>query len=319
MTSPALYDPARDDGEEQIRAHIADLERQGPPSDPRTDIDSASLTARYPRLGAVTTADLAVPSPDADLTARVYRPTGRDFGAGLVWIHGGGWVGGDIDRPEAHWVSLELAARGIAVVSLGYRKALHGVRAAQLEDDVRRGWHAGREALRDLGIAGEAVHLGGASAGSALAAGLTLRMRDEDGPSPASVVLVYPLVHRELPPLSAEVADSVRGLPAAQVISPRAARAYTANVLGADDVVEPYLFPGDAPSLGGQPPVLILAAQRDLLRASSDRYARQLREAGVPVVSETQADVTHGYLDDPGLPEALASIDRMVRWMADRS
>ncbi|GAP57117.1 hypothetical protein AHiyo6_36820 [Arthrobacter sp. Hiyo6] len=30
--------------------------------------------------------------------------------------------------PEAHWVSLHLASRGISVLSLDYRKALHGVR-----------------------------------------------------------------------------------------------------------------------------------------------------------------------------------------------
>ncbi|WP_433677256.1 alpha/beta hydrolase [Microbacterium gorillae] len=318
MTSAALYDPAHDLGAEQIRAQIAWLEREGPIPDPRTDIDTASLTARFPRLRHVWTTPLIVPSPDAELRARVYHPVANGRGVGLVWIHGGGWIGGDIDRPEAHWVSLELAARGVAVVSLGYRKALHGVRAPQLEDDVLRGWHAGRDALRGLGISAEAVHLGGASAGAALSAGLSLRLRDDDNPAPASVILVYPLVHRELPPVTAEVAGSVRGLPTERVISPGAVSAYTANVLGGDAAAR-YLLPGDVPPLDGQSPILIIAAERDLLRGSSDRYAEQLRDAGVAVVSEVTANVVHGYLDDPGLPEASSSIDRMVRWMADRT
>ena len=33
-------------------------------------------------------------------------------GAGLVWAHGGGFAGGDLDMPEADGVARALAARG---------------------------------------------------------------------------------------------------------------------------------------------------------------------------------------------------------------
>ena len=56
---------------------------------------------------------------------RVYPPsTGMiSNGAGLVWAHGGGFAGGDLDMPEADWVSRALAARGITVVSVDYALA----------------------------------------------------------------------------------------------------------------------------------------------------------------------------------------------------
>ena len=52
-------------------------------------------------------------------------------GAGLVWAHGGGFAGGDLDMPEADGVARALAARGITVVSVDY--ALAPTRAAWAE------------------------------------------------------------------------------------------------------------------------------------------------------------------------------------------
>ena len=58
---------------------------------------------------------------------RVYPPTTPPGmipnGAGLVWAHGGGFAGGDLDMPEADGVARALAARGVTVVSVDYALA----------------------------------------------------------------------------------------------------------------------------------------------------------------------------------------------------
>ena len=103
--------------------------------------------------------------------------------------------------PEANWVGLALAARGVPVLSLEYRMAIDGVHFPAPSNDVLAGWLWAVEHTAELGEVAS-LHLGGASAGANLAAGVTKRLRDTDGPLPATAVLVYPIVHRELPPFS---------------------------------------------------------------------------------------------------------------------
>ena len=88
--------------------------------------------------------------------------------------------------PEAHWVSLYLAAHGISVLSLDYRKALHGVKYPAPSNDVLAGWQWALENFDALGLGtADDLHLGGASAGAALTAALTGRLRDGAGQMPA--------------------------------------------------------------------------------------------------------------------------------------
>jgi acetyl esterase len=52
---------------------------------------------------------------------RIYRGrTGRP-GPLLLWMHGGGFVGGSLDMPEADAVCRALAVSGITCVSVDYR------------------------------------------------------------------------------------------------------------------------------------------------------------------------------------------------------
>jgi acetyl esterase/lipase len=48
----------------------------------------------------------------------------------LVWIHGGGWVGGTKDKPPG----LAMVNGGIAVASVEYRFSQHAIFPAQIED-----------------------------------------------------------------------------------------------------------------------------------------------------------------------------------------
>ena len=59
---------------------------------------------------------------NGSLRVRIYEPVGV-VSAGLVWAHGGGFAAGDLDMPEADWVARQIAARGIAVVSVDYSLA----------------------------------------------------------------------------------------------------------------------------------------------------------------------------------------------------
>ncbi len=95
------------------------LAENGEPADPRRDIDDVSLRRRFPHLLDVATSDLHIEGPHGAVPARLYRDASTAAsGRALVWVHGGAFIGGHLDMPESHWVSLELAARGIPVLAV---------------------------------------------------------------------------------------------------------------------------------------------------------------------------------------------------------
>jgi acetyl esterase len=79
---------------------------------------------------AVHTCGESAPGPHGPVPVRIYTPS-REVPAGspgLVWLHGGGFIGGDLDMREADWTSREVcAAAGAVVVSVDYRLAVGGV------------------------------------------------------------------------------------------------------------------------------------------------------------------------------------------------
>ena len=78
----------------------------------------------------------SIPGPHGDIPVRAYRPSAASRAApGLLWMHGGAFVAGDLEMPEAHVVSAELASRGAIVVSVDYRLATATVRYPVPLDD----------------------------------------------------------------------------------------------------------------------------------------------------------------------------------------
>ncbi|GAA0990874.1 alpha/beta hydrolase fold domain-containing protein [Subtercola frigoramans] len=299
------------------RAMIEQLETSGPAEDPRTDIDTESLLSRYPNLAAVTVTEVQIDGPHGmPVLARRYT-TGAASTVGLVWVHGGAFIAGDLDMPESNWVALELASRGIPVLALDYQKALNGVRFPVPSDEVLAGWLAG--VAGDPGILGvptEGVHLGGASAGANLVAGVALRLLETGAPQPASLILVYPLVHSELPDPGTEAAAALQTLAPSDQITPGMVDVFNLNFVGDEQALgDSIAFPANSDQLGGLPPTLIVNAEADNLRASGEAFGAQLAAEGVSVTLEFVVGTIHGFLDRPGLPAAVDTLDRLAEWM----
>jgi acetyl esterase len=277
-------------------------------------VDTADLERRFPELADVGVRDVTIDGRHGDVAGRVYHGSNAG-GAGLVWVHGGAFVGGDLDMPEAHWVSLAIAARGFPVLSLDYRKALRGVHYPVPSDEVLAGWLWATTHADELGVAADNLHLGGASAGGNLVAGVTKRLRDGAGPLPSSLVLLYPVVHGELPPLPAELRGKLAADEAAVASSAAMFREMTFQYAGSETVLgDPYAFAANG-DVSNQPPVLILNSESDFLRASGEAYAEDLRLAGVDVTVETEPGTRHGHVNGPDEPGALRSIDRLTTWL----
>jgi acetyl esterase len=296
----------------EFQRSVLDYEAGTNPPEPRTDVDIASLQRRYPELATVTTTDVAIPGRHGDVPGRIYT-AGAPADRAFVWVHGGSWIGGSLDFAESHWPALVLASQGIPVLALDYRKALNGVRFPIPSDDIVDAWNWIAAHPERLGVTSEQLHLGGASAGADLAAGAMLRLRDGEGTPPRTVTLVYPLVHPELPPISAELAAAIGEDEAG--FDPDSTREVTLNYVGDPALLSnPYAFAANG-SAAGLPPVFILNSEVDILRASGEAYAAQIAEADGRVTVVTEAGVAHGHFHQPHDPRARASVQRVVDWL----
>ena len=226
--------------------------------------DPAIAGERDPR---VSTEDIDIDLPGRTLQARVYRHSTGPRPV-LLWLHGGGFVGGDL-RDIEHTTSRIAAEGNVTVVSLNYRLAPENPCPAGLQDAYETlQWIPGH--LNGDGR----IAIGGQSAGGALAAGACLLARDHGQPPPDRQILCYPVL--DLHP-SADWHDwyfGTREIPAGAV-------------------------PLQASTLAGLPPTLMLAAQRDWLRDDALAYTARLEQDGVPVDLVEYADTMHAFLNFP--------------------
>lgn len=238
----------------------------------------------------------------------------------LVWAHGGRFVAGDLDMPEADWVARSLSARGVTVVSIDYRLASDGWHYPTPSNDVLTAWAWTLAHAADLGIVPARVAIGGASAGANLVAGAVLRLLRDAGDTalPAGVLLAYPTLLAVQPEPDAALRAALDAAPTADRFGSDAVRAMYERYLGGPVDDAPLVaVPGRAAAsdLAGFPPVLMINDEVDELRVSGELFAAALVDAGVTVDLVVEPGTEHGHLNRPGEPAASASIERVARWI----
>jgi acetyl esterase len=273
-----------------------------------------------------------IAGPHGGLRVRLYRPDQPTAGRpGLVWAHGGAFAFGDLDMPESDWVARSLAERGILVAAVDYQLApepeipgfsasgREGVRFPVASEEVTAAFEWAAESADELGIDRAHLSLGGASAGGNLAAGAALRLRDTGEAQPRSIVLAYPLVHAELPPAHAELAAKIETLAPEHRFPPEIVGLLNLNyVFDPAHLTNPYAFAGTQ-DLAGLPPTFVLNSDYDSLRSSGELFASELASAGVDVLVMREPGTKHGHLNEPDLPEATLSIERIAAWLTHPS
>jgi acetyl esterase len=273
-----------------------------PDARPAADVDVRTETA---------------PGPHGPIPLRVYSPpgsVGTDRFA-LVWMHGGAFMFGDLDMVEADGVAREVCARaGAVVVCVDYRLAVGGVTYPVPHDDVVAAIRWVRDSAVALGVDPARITVGGASAGGNLAAGATLRLRDDDGWAPAALLLAYTTTHAVVPPATPALAGLMQEVPRLLRFLPEDRAWITRNYLGgAESRADGYAMPARA-ELAGLCEVVLLNAEYDDLRASSETFAAQLAVVGVDVRQVLVRGMLHGFLN---LPASIEPIGRALDLMAE--
>lgn len=270
---------------------------------------------------SLTVADAELAGPYGQVRVRTYIPT-NVTAAGLIWAHGGGFAGGEIDMPEADWVSRQLAARGSCVVSVDYRLAplpAHWRSPSEGEERDRmtapipsQEVGAAFEWAQRRGWSNRAWAIGGASAGANLAAGAALRLLREGKSAPRLVVLAYPTLHREQPEPDGPLQSTLDADQSERSFGFDSVYEMYDNYLGGKEQ-DLYSVPGIATvdELADFPPTLMVNSDVDRLRMSGERFAASLRAAGRSVDVWTESGTTHGHLNRPEERAARLTVDRI--------
>jgi acetyl esterase/lipase len=237
-------------------------------------------------------ADHLVDGPSEPVPVRVYTPV-EDRGRVVTYLHGGGWVVGDLDThdPVCRRVANSV---GATVVAVDYRLAPEHPHPAPLDDAMAAlAWTAGRYPGRPHVVAGD-------SAGASLAAGAALRARDENGPALAAQLLVYPATDPRMGMPS--IRENGEGLFLTRADIAWFYDQYLPTPAGRAEHVVDLLR---APELAGLPPAVVATAEFDPLRDEGDAYAERLRSAAVTVRHVPGPGLIHGYFAFLGVvPEA---------------
>ena len=231
------------------------------------------------------------PADHPGLAVRIYRPTSEPSGAGLVFIHGGGFTVGNLDSEHARAASTALGTRAV-VVSVDYRLAPEHPFPAAIEDCYAAlTWT--HEAAGELGIDPARIGVAGQSAGGGLAAGLGLMARDRGGPALRFQYLGVPEIDDRLatPSMERFVDTPMWNRPSAEA----SWRMYLGpDVVAGSDDVSPYAAPARAADLCGLPRTYVSAMEFDPLRDEGIQYAVALMAAGVTCELHTFPGTFHG-------------------------
>lgn len=293
-TQPSAMLPPGDDAlDPEIRVILEDWRDRMSARPPMASVSPSDMRVRAAAEFAAWNQDgppiANVRDMDADgVPVRLYDPVPGGKAGIMVYMHGGGWVVGDLDLEDA--ALRRMAARGgIRILSVDYRLAPEHPFPAALEDiETVVRWAASGPSGLDIDPA--RIALGGASAGANLALGAALRLRDFGGVTPCFLLLMYGAYAGGLPSASyALFADGRFGLPRAVMDW------FWMTYAGADPArYDSAAVPLKA-DLRGLPPVFLNHAELDLLRDDSIALAERLAGAGVPFTHHGYAGAIHGF------------------------
>lgn len=305
MTSRPALDPQAASLLEVIRALGNPRPHELPVEQAREQMRAAFVTRGEP-IPLHDVKDRLLPSSHGPLAMRLYRPRAGRL-AMVLFLHGGGWVQGDLDTHDRLCRRLA-ASSGCLLAALHYRRAPEHKHPAPLEDAMLA-YRWLRENAEKIEGDPSRLAVAGESSGATTAACLTLQLRDLGAPLPVMQALVYPIVDsNERWPSFAEYR---RGYPLDEDFIAWSLASYVPEGQSPSD---PYLFPMHAEDLTGLPPAVVMTAEFDPLRDGGIAYASRLAAAGVEVEHVHAGDQMHSFLL---LDRAVQRVGALIEELGD--
>ncbi len=251
-------------------------------------------TMTVPAYPTLHVSDRSIPGSEnaPPVHVRLYQPTPpAEPTAGLLWLHGGGYVSGSVAGEEIRARALA-AELGCVMVSVEYRLAPETPFPGPLEDcyAALRWLHANAEAL---GIDAGRLAVGGGSAGGGLAAALALLARDR-----GEVPLIFQALTAPMLDDRTVTLDPPHPYTGEFIWTHLSNRFGWTALLGQEPGsadISPYAAAARAENLANLPPAFIAVGALDLFLEEDVAYAQRLIRAGVPTELHVYPGVYHGF------------------------
>lgn len=261
------------------------------------------FTAPGPELEETRDLLLSV-APDTEIRMRIHKPSLAPKSV-VLYLHGGGWVLGDLDSHDSLARNLAKSS-GATVVMAEYRKAPEHPFPVPVDDS----WAAFEWMVGNLGVVASpeaAIYVAGDSAGGNLAAVVAHRSRDTGVGTLAGQILIYPVVDHDLTRPSYLATEN-------QTLLPVEAMEYFWGHYLQDPFGRnhPEASPLKREDLSGLAPALIITAEHDVLRDEGEHYARALSAAGVDVELHRWQGQMHGFIQMVGILPASLEVTELI-------
>jgi acetyl esterase len=246
---------------------------------------------------------------DPEILVRVFRPRAQHDTTLLLFVHGGGWVTGDIDTYTPACTALA-EATGRVVASVNYRLAPEHPFPAGLRDCYR----VARTVIEDpdrLGAADRVV-LVGDSAGGNLVAAVSLLLRDEHVRPAAQQILLYPVAHSDHDPATSPFESVREHGEDYRLTNTEVQQDLDLYVPDPRWRSHPLVAPLAAEDLSDQPETLVITAELDLLRDEGEAYGAALRAAGNSVSVHRMPQALHGFITLPRHARPVRRAHRII-------
>ena len=247
---------------------------------------------RSPQPG-IAQQDHFVAAEGREICVRSYQKQGAPGQQTLVWLHGGGWMVGDLNTHDdlcEHLVQFT----GHTVLSVHYRRTPENPFPAPL-DDVMAVLQWLRAMQGVVPFASDAVLLGGDSAGGHLALAAAVRQlqghaADARAVQIAGLLLLYP-------PLRPQQDNaSMRDFASGYGLTPAAMQRYWADLGQAQGDAAQWLQPGlCSQQIAQLPPTLLMTASHDILRDEAEAFAHHAQALGAPLQRLRAPGMVHGF------------------------
>lgn len=258
------------------------------------ETNAAALAALDPNLTPASETDGTVPGPTGDIPIRVLRPALEGPLPTVVYLHGGGWVVGDLDTHLGHARRICVQA-GAVVVSVQYRLAPENPFPAAF-DDALAATVAVSERLAEFG-GNDVLVVAGDSAGGQLAASVAIAFRDAGRPL-AAQLLLYPVTDVAGRYEDAEINATYMCRNTAHQrfgLTLEGMQAFARHYVSVADSSDWRVSPYRRPDLQGVAPAVIHTSSLDVLRGEGNFFGDRLRAAGVDVIAREFPSLNHSY------------------------
>ncbi len=233
--------------------------------------------------------DVGIPTPDRIVPVRLYQPAGPAPSPCILYMHGGGFMLGDLDSSDA--IAWGFAHEtGATVISVDYRLTPEHPWPAAFDDCYGVLRHLAQHG-EEFGIDPGRIALAGDSAGGRLTAGMSLKARDEGSCRVVAQAMIYASAGAIPDSRSAVEFAEGYGLTTAKY-----RKFYEALFPDRSYDADPYAWPIRAPDHSGLPPALIHPAEIDPIRDDGRAYAAKLALAGSPVIFREARGMIHGFM-----------------------